>query len=85
MRTPRRAYKADVTAARRYPCRNRTPKADGNGMVILSRVNVCAPPISTYQRAVKQKRRVRRAEGEERPEAELRNPRQRVEGYCGFL
>ena len=54
-------------------------------MVILSRVNVCAPPISTYQRAVKQKRRVRRAEGEERPEAESQSLRQQAAGYCGFL
>ena len=57
-------------------------------MVILSRVDACAPPYPTMYTGsgdVKQKRRARRPEGEEWSEAGIRNLRQQVKYALRFF
>ena len=57
-------------------------------MVILSRVDACAPPHPTMYTGsgdVKQKRRARRPEGEEWSEAGIRNLRQQVKYALRFF
>ena len=57
-------------------------------MVILSRVDACAPPYPTMYTGsgdVKQKRRARRPEGEEWSEAVIRNLRQQVKYALRFF
>ena len=63
-------------------------RSDENGMVILSRVDACAPPYPTMYTGsgdVKQKRRARRPEGEEWSEAGIRNLRQQVKYALRFF
>ena len=63
-------------------------RSDENGMVILSRVDACAPPYPTLYTGsgdVKQKRRARRPEGEEWSEAGIRNLRQQVKYALRFF